>query len=61
MKKLLLVIGAFISIPAMLSANDINVLEGTVHDVEGNKYRTVKIGKLASLLPNASTQITFAA
>lgn len=33
------------SIPAMLSANDMNISKGTVQDAEGNTYRTVQIGE----------------
>lgn len=56
MKNLILSIGVFMFIPTMSSANDINKalnkLEDTVQDMEGNTYRTVKIGKQVWLAEN---------
>lgn len=40
------------SIPTIVSANDINVVEGSVQDSEGNTYRTVKIGEQVWLAEN---------
>lgn len=56
MNKFILSIGALMLISAMSSANDINTelnkLEDTVQDVEGNSYRTVKIGNQVWLAEN---------
>lgn len=56
MKNLLIVIGIFMVTPTMSSASDINeqlnVPEGTVQDMEGNSYDTVKIGSQIWLAEN---------
>ncbi|WP_375749152.1 fibrobacter succinogenes major paralogous domain-containing protein [Vibrio sp. HN007] len=55
-KNLLLSMGALMFVPTMLSANDLNqespVMEDTVQDLEGNTYRTVKIGEQVWLAEN---------
>lgn len=61
MRKLILSVGAIISLAACSSASDFNNdfpgLVETVQDVEGNSYRTVKIGQQVWLAENLrSTQ-----
>jgi uncharacterized protein (TIGR02145 family) len=55
MKNLLLVIGIFMVTPTMSSGDineEVNGPEGTVQDMEGNSYRTVKIGSQIWLAEN---------